>query len=364
MRSAHHCVSAREVEVGIGGDDRSAARRGRLAQRRRDDHAAGLRWRRAAAGSCGLARKLSCVDGVARFERRDARRSAQPRVADQLAAERCDDVAEAAARVTRGLTCRPAALSALITLSVMSMLGADVDRFLQDQVVLLGLGDLLDRPGWRARRPLRAPRSCAGSGLPGTRGACAGSRGPGRPARAGARARSALGQRRRVLVELVAGGLQRGCRGRSVPSRAWRTRPRAWPAPPWPGSASRSTRSVLTKPIFSSWACAPAAPAPAAPAATSDCTATGASSERGSDLELKSLDSIVRLNLRIGCAVAELQRADRRDPADRPTPTEARRLVERRPSRPRPRRCRRRRSRTGAACGRCRRRGTGRRARR
>ena len=69
-------------------------------------------------------------------------------------------------------------------------------------------------------------------------------------------------------------------------------------------------------------AAATASEQPPRQAAISGC---GCSSERGPDLELKPLDSIFRL-LADRRAVAELQRAHRRDPADRPTPAEARRL--------------------------------------
>ena len=61
----------REVEVGVGGDDRRAARRGRVAQRRADDHAAGRADAASCAGSAGWRGRRSCA-GVGRLQRADA----------------------------------------------------------------------------------------------------------------------------------------------------------------------------------------------------------------------------------------------------------------------------------------------------
>ena len=103
-----------------------------------------------------------------------------------------------------------------MTFSVMSMRGPGEDDLLQDQVVLLAVEDLLDRPCWRARRPRRVPRCGAGSGPPGTRGACAGGRGPARRGRAGGGRCSASDSVGASFSQLVGGGLEPGCPGRSA----------------------------------------------------------------------------------------------------------------------------------------------------
>ena len=129
-----------------------------------------------------------------------------------------------------------------------------------------------------------APRSCAGSGLPGTRGACAGSRGSARPARAGggcapirpAWARRCRASRRRLELVGHVGEFLLSRLPNSASSLACAA---------LAGVVSRSTRSVLTKPIFSSWALRIGRPAQQRPQADDF---RRYSSERGPDLELQS----------------------------------------------------------------------------
>ena len=159
----------------------------------------------------------------------------------QLAAERGDDLGQrtvvTCAASAESLCQRPAvpALSALITLSVMSMRGLDVDRFLQDQVVLLLLGDLLDdavgaledRGQLFVAALVQVFAELAALAL--------------EVAvlldqLALAAAALGFGQRRRFLVELLGGRLQARAQVVQFLSRL-RTPARAWPAPPWPASA-------------------------------------------------------------------------------------------------------------------------------
>ena len=111
----------REVEVRVGRDDRRAARQRRVAL------SAGATMTQPACVVASCARYV----GLARKRERRRRRGVErcrcasigsARIADQLAAERGDDVGERASP-HRLPTCAPCALSALITFSVMSTRG-------------------------------------------------------------------------------------------------------------------------------------------------------------------------------------------------------------------------------------------------
>src|SRR6185295_18909569 len=112
---------ASEIEIRIGGDDRRAARGGGVAERRRDDDARGLRRRQ-------LLRILGIGEKRDRRRRRRLERidGVDPRlgIADQFAAEPLDDVAKLDFAHRAASYLPPlCALSALITLSVMSTFG-------------------------------------------------------------------------------------------------------------------------------------------------------------------------------------------------------------------------------------------------
>ena len=199
----------------------AGARRGELRAVARVGQEGDRRWRR----RCPAARCARCAV------------SGSPM---QFAAQRGDDVgrgARCSPVSLRSAAARPqrdggAALSALITLSVMSTLRAGEHRLLQDQVVLLLLEDLLDHAvGALDDRGQLFVLALVQVFL--ELAALALEVAVLLDQLALAPVALGLGQRRRLLLELVGGAPSGGWPVRSDPSRACRTRLRAWPAPPW-----------------------------------------------------------------------------------------------------------------------------------
>ena len=133
----------------------------------------------------------------------------------------------------------------MITLSVMSTAGSAEDRLLQDQVVLLGLEDLLDHPVGALDHARQlfvlalvqvflelAALALQVAVLLDQLALAARALG--------------LGQRRRVLVELVGGGLQAVAPGRSSSFSRLQNSASSLACAALAGVASRSTRSLLT----------------------------------------------------------------------------------------------------------------------
>ena len=257
----------------------------------------------------------------------------------------------------RALTWPPAAaFSALITFSVMSTRGLGEHHFLQDQVVLLGCSKIClmtllarsttagsssflrwFRSSWNSRRLRWKSRSCSTSSR--------WRRLRSASARVGASFSSlsaaALSVARLVvefLLALAELGLQLGLRRLGRCGLAQHAVAVDVADLQFLGLRSRRGDSASSR------------------GSSQRLDKRASSLERGPDLELES-SGFYRWLLATG-AVAQLQRAHRRDPAQADAGRGAQ-AVAGRSSRPRPRRCRRRRSRTCAAYGRCRCPGTG-----